>query len=102
MACSMLVPDLSLMFRSQARRGLQSRRGARFFRAAVFARGGGDRPAGRAALRLTQEMRSYEFGWLLWSFGDRTDYAELTHHPAFRGKPDLAGADMLPECEAVA
>ena len=28
-------------------------------------------------------MRSYEFGWLLWSFGARTDYPELTERAEF-------------------
>jgi hypothetical protein len=41
-------------------------------------------PAGAGALRLTREMRSYEFGWLLWSFAGRDDYPELTGHAAFR------------------
>jgi hypothetical protein len=28
-------------------------------------------------------MRSYEFGWLLWSFGGREDYPELTRRAEF-------------------
>lgn len=28
-------------------------------------------------------MRSSELGWTLWSFGDDTEFAELTHHEAF-------------------
>lgn len=84
MVVSMLVPAESLIYRSQARRGIQGRREARLLRTvagAVSGTGGG--PAGRSALRLTEEMRSYEFGWLLWSFGARTDYPELTHRAEF-------------------
>ena len=39
---------------------------------------------GKAPLQLTEEMRSYEFGWLLWSFGGRSDYAAFANAPEFR------------------
>ncbi len=84
MGISMLVPDRHLIYRSQARRGIQGRRDMRLLRAVagvLTGRAGG--PAGGDALRLTMEMRSYEFGWLLWSFGARTDYPELTHRAEF-------------------
>jgi hypothetical protein len=85
LAVSMLVPELSLIYRSQARRGRAGRRSARPLRAAAkMLTGGSGVPAGSAALCLTQEMRSYEFGWLLWSFGDRADYRELTHRAEFK------------------
>jgi len=32
-------------------------------------------------LELRLECRSYELGWILWSFGGRTDLAEIQHHP---------------------
>jgi hypothetical protein len=84
MAISMLVPTKSLIYRSQARRGIHGRRDMRLLRAAVAAAtGGGGDPTDRSELRLTQEMRSYEYGWLLWSFGSRDDYSELTHHTKF-------------------
>lgn len=83
MGVSMLVPSLQLTYRSQARRGLLARREARLVRAAVAAVAGRHSLAGKQALRLTPEMRSYEFGWLLWSFGGRSDYPALTHHPEF-------------------
>ncbi len=84
MGISMLLPGLQLIYRSQALRGLHARREMRVLRAVASAvtRSGG-RAAGAAALRLTEEMRSYEFGWLLWSFGGRTDYPELTNHAQF-------------------
>ena len=34
-------------------------------------------------LQLRLECRSYELGWILWSFGHRTDLPELTHHEMF-------------------
>ncbi len=74
MHISMLRPDLQLIYRSQRRHGLAARREARLMRAAVAAATGGNAwPSAKVALQLTNEMRSYEFGWLLWSFGNRTD-----------------------------
>jgi hypothetical protein len=29
------------------------------------------------------EVRSYELGWILWSFGGRRDFPELTDRPEF-------------------
>ena len=84
MAISMLAPAESLIYRSQARRGVQGRRGMRLLRAvAGAATGGGGDPVTDRNLRLTKEMRSYEFGWLLWSFAGRLDYPELTHRVEF-------------------
>ncbi|MFL5252631.1 MAG: hypothetical protein ACJ8AI_07015 [Rhodopila sp.] len=83
MGISMLAPSLQLIYRSQARQGVQGHRMARLLRAAMTASIGHPSPAAAGGLRLTREMRSYEFGWLLWSFGDRIDYPALTHHPAF-------------------
>ncbi|HUZ64899.1 MAG TPA: hypothetical protein VMU82_14435 [Acetobacteraceae bacterium] len=84
MRASMLVPELSLIYRSQARRGLQGRRLGRLLRASIVA-GAGISPwtTDPGTLRLTQEMRSYEFGWLLWSFGDQPAYPHVTHRPEF-------------------
>jgi hypothetical protein len=41
-----------------------------------------------AGLELRLECRSYELGWILWSFGQRSDLPELTHNEVFteRGK----------------
>jgi hypothetical protein len=35
------------------------------------------------SLELRRECRSYELGWILWSFGLRSDFPDLTHHPMF-------------------
>lgn len=84
MAVSMLAPAESLIYRSQSRRGVKGRRDMRLLRAVGgAATGGGGNPVGKSNLRLTEEMRSYEFGWLLWSFGGRVDYPELTHRAEF-------------------
>jgi hypothetical protein len=85
MGRSMLRPDLSLIYRSQRRQGFQGRREARLMRAAVAAATGGSGwTPGKAPLQLTEEMRSYEFGWLLWSFGGRSDYAAFANAPEFK------------------
>jgi hypothetical protein len=34
-------------------------------------------------LELRLECRSYELGWILWSFGQRSDLPELTHNAMF-------------------
>jgi hypothetical protein len=83
MGISMLAPSLQLIYRSQARQGIQGHRMARLLRAAMTTSIGHPSPAVTGGLRLTREMRSYEFGWLLWAFGNRTDYPALTQHPAF-------------------
>ena len=36
-----------------------------------------------ADVEVRLECRSYELGWILWSFGRRTDLPELTHNRAF-------------------
>jgi hypothetical protein len=87
MGVSMLVPSLQLIYRSQARPGFSGRRIARLARAAGAAAADRGWPKERPALCLTREMRSYEFGWLLWSFGGRTDYPALTHHAGFTERP---------------
>jgi len=86
MGRTMLVPDLHLIYRSQRRAGIFGSKGARVLRAFVNAalqrddrigaRGGGSRA-------LTLEMRSYELGWILWSFGGVRNFPELTDRPEF-------------------
>jgi hypothetical protein len=84
MAIPMLVPDLHLTIRSQVRKGELHSKRRRAFRAI------GNSLLGRkaelvdpAGLQLRLECRSYELGWILWSFGNRTDLPELTHNEAF-------------------
>ena len=92
MSVSMLRPDLCMIVRSQARRFAQGSRAARLARAASGAlTGRSAQPAGGQALVLTQEMRSYELGWLLWSFAGRDDYPEL---PRTRRLPTLQARSL--------
>ena len=84
LARSMLVPDLHLSIRSQVRKHELRTNKLRMARAvtnAVMGRSTGlIDPSG---LQIRLECRSYELGWILWSFGNRSDLPELTHHPIF-------------------
>jgi hypothetical protein len=80
----MIVPDLQLTIRSQLRRREMHTKGPRAMRAirnaclkvpAAFVAPGD--------LALRQECRSYELGWILWSFGPRLDLAHISNNPAF-------------------
>jgi hypothetical protein len=83
---TMLRPELHLFYRSQRRSGISGSRAARGLRAltkAALNRNdeiGTARGAGRA---VCLEVRSYELGWILWSFGGRRDFPELTDRPEF-------------------
>ena len=80
----MLVPDLQLSIRSQVRKAELRTAKLRMLRALTNAHL--HRPAGLidpAGLDVRLECRSYELGWILWSFGRRTDLEQLTHNPAF-------------------
>jgi hypothetical protein len=88
MGISMLIPELSLIYRSQRRTGVKGTRAGKLALAAnVLLRTDVDGRwvDGGSSLRLTKEMRSYEYGWLLWSFGDAPGYPDLTHRPEFCG-----------------
>jgi hypothetical protein len=84
LAAPMLVPDLHLTIRSQVRKGELRTKNWRVFRAlrnstlrreAVL--------IDPSELELRLECRSYELGWILWSFGQRSDFPELTHNEMF-------------------
>jgi hypothetical protein len=93
MGVSMLRPAERMFYRSQLRRGEASpwQRAVRSL--ANLALGRSDAPQRHCGLRLRQECRSYELGWLLWSFGGRGDYPELTHRCEFAAA--LATANEL-------
>jgi hypothetical protein len=80
----MLVPALHLSIRSQVRKGELRTKAWRIARATSSAllRRPMDLidPTG---IQLRLECRSYELGWILWSFGQRSDLPELTHHEIF-------------------
>jgi hypothetical protein len=96
MGATMLRPELSLIARSQARRGLAANRFARIARATFNAVTGQeaaiDVGAGRIFIR--PEVRSYELGWTLWSFGDDLDFPQLTQHEAFSGRAGMQRAPV--------
>ena len=84
MGVSMLRPTERLFYRSQVRQGEPDsawRRGVRSVANAVLHRS--DTVERHTGLALRRECRSYELGWILWSFGGRTDYPELTQRPEF-------------------
>jgi len=84
LAVPMLVPDLHLTIRSQVRKGelhTKKWRVLRALRNSVLGREAG--LIGPSDIVLRRECRSYELGWILWSFGQRSDLPELTHHEIF-------------------
>jgi hypothetical protein len=84
MGISMLRPDERMFYRSQVREGELDSLRARARRSlvnAVLRRS--DNVANHRQLVLRNECRSYELGWILWSFGSRDDYPELTERSEF-------------------
>lgn len=84
LAIPMLVPALQLSFRSQVRKNELRTKTWRMLRAVrnTYLR----RPASLiepGSLTVRRECRSYELGWILWSFGQRSDLSHLTHNPIF-------------------
>ncbi|WP_247419114.1 MULTISPECIES: hypothetical protein [unclassified Bradyrhizobium] len=85
---SMLVPDLGLTIRSQLRKQELTTRAPRMLRAITNAYSGHESGLiENAGVGLRLECRSYELGWILWSFGQRADLLELTHNSAFGKVP---------------
>ncbi|MCK1518895.1 MULTISPECIES: hypothetical protein [unclassified Bradyrhizobium] len=92
---SMLVPDLGLTIRSQIRKGEVTARAPRMLRAIGNAyRGRESELIESSGVGLRLECRSYELGWILWSFGQRNDLPELACNPAF-GRAHNARFDQL-------
>jgi hypothetical protein len=84
LARPMLISQLQMTIRSQVRkRELHSKklRMIRALRNSFF--GHPARLIDPADLRLRLECRSYELGWILWSFGHRSDLPQLTHNQLF-------------------
>ena len=81
---SMLIPEAGLSIRSQIRKNELSTKAPRILRAvknACLGRASCLIDSSGVGLRL--ECRSYELGWILWSFGARADLPELSDNPAF-------------------
>jgi hypothetical protein len=84
MAVSMLRPKEKMFYRSQLRKGELASARWRAGRSMVNAfTGRSDSVTNHRGLVLRQECRSYELGWILWSFGPRSDYPELTERMEF-------------------
>jgi hypothetical protein len=78
---SMIWKAEGLICRSQVRKGELLNKRKRMLRAIANALTG--RPGtliNPSRLELRLECRSYELGWILWSFGQRTDLTELQYH----------------------
>lgn len=81
----MLLPELHLTIRSQVRKRelrVNKKRALRAVMNMALRRSSTLATPDDVALRL--ECRSYELGWILWSFGRRTDLPELTDHHIFK------------------
>jgi len=84
----MLVPDLHLSIRSQVRKGELRTKNWRVLRALRNSMLGIEAAlVDPSEVTLRLECRSYELGWILWSFGARSDLPELTHHEMFMNHP---------------
>ena len=84
MGVSMIRPDERMFYRSQARAGEIGSIRRRILRSIANATlGQSDTVGNHRTMVLRNECRSYELGWILWSFGARRDYCELTHRPEF-------------------
>jgi hypothetical protein len=84
----MLTPSTGLSIRSQIRNGERDSKTPRMVRAvanAALRRSAKLIDSSRLELRL--ECRSYELGWILWSFGQRSDLRALTDHPFLSTPP---------------
>jgi hypothetical protein len=83
---TMLVPELSLTLRSQVHKGELTTKAPLVLRAVKNAwLGNGERLIDGTDVEVRLECRSYELGWILWSFGRRTDLPGLTNNCAFGG-----------------
>jgi hypothetical protein len=84
MGVSMLRPKEAMFYRSQRRVGDGESSWPRVRRSLVNAAlGRSDRIDRHHGLKLRHECRSYELGWILWSFGGRADCPELTERAEF-------------------
>jgi hypothetical protein len=84
LAKPMLIPQMHLSIRSQVRKHELRTNKLRMIRAvnnAYLGRTSALIDPGKLRVRL--ECRSYELGWILWSFGRRSDLPQLTHDGIF-------------------
>lgn len=80
----MLVPELGLTIRSHVRKRELETRVPRMCRALKNAYLGREATLiDNSDVGLRLECRSYELGWILWSFGRCSELRDLTHNDAF-------------------
>lgn len=83
----MMLPELGMFYRSIIRKGELGTNKKRMIRSVVNSLTGTTGTyAAPDKLTLRLECRSYELGWILYSFGDRTDVPHITHHAMFGHK----------------
>jgi hypothetical protein len=88
----MLVPRLHLTIRSQLREGELHSKKRRVLRALGNSLLGRDASLlDPADLEIRRECRSYELGWILWSFGQRSDLPELAQNDMFIERRERVG-----------
>ena len=84
MGVSMTRPNERMFYRSQTRADEINSIRRRILRSIANATlGRSDTASNHRRIVLRNECRSYELGWILWSFGARRDYCELTERPEF-------------------
>jgi hypothetical protein len=84
MGVSMLRQKEQMFYRSQARQSDLASTVSRVRRSVINAAlGRSDTVGNHRQLALRKECRSYELGWILWSFSGHRDYPELTERPEF-------------------
>ncbi len=95
----MVLPELSLSIRSQVRGGELNSKAWRVLRAlrnAYLPTSVGAAIIEPASVTLRRECRSYELGWILWSFGQRFDLPELSHNAVFSASRRKGTAAAVP------
>lgn len=81
---NMLIPETGMFYRSIIRQEELHGKKRRVARAVVNGiTGRPDRDAPPKNLTLRQECRSYELGWIIYSFGNRADMPDITHNEQF-------------------
>lgn len=89
---TMLVPELSLTIRSQVRKHELKTKAPRMLRALRNTwLENGEALIDSADVSVRLECRSYELGWILWSFGRRSDLLDLSHNAVFEQPTSLPG-----------
>lgn len=98
---TMTVPELGLFYRSIVRKNEKRSRIRRALRSLRWSKSAKPDAMKPETLTVRRECRSYELGWLLYSFA-KSNKHEITHHPIFgpdesirvRSSPQLSDATI--------